>query len=66
MRDVIEVKRVYEYSLLEIPGVVGVAADIRTNEVVVFTETREDCLKLPRIIEGYRVRCKPIGIIKPL
>jgi len=61
-----EVKARHEASLLRIAGVVGVAADITTNEIVVYVESAEVCARLPRRIEGYPVRCEVIGPIRAL
>lgn len=62
----IDVKARYEAELLRIPGVVGVAADLNRNELVVYIESVGVCGQIPKRIEGYSVRCEVIGRIKAL
>ena len=62
-----DVKARHEASLMSISGVVGVAADLRTNEIVVYVESVEVCERIPKRIEGYPVRCEvtgPIGVLR--
>jgi len=64
---VTDVKAKYELDLLKIPGVYGVAADLQTNEIVVYVESVEVCERIPKRIEGYPVRCEvtgPIGALR--
>lgn len=56
----------YEASLLAIPGVVGVAADLRDNAIIAYVESVADCERVPRRIEGFPVRCEVVGRIRPL
>jgi len=60
---VTDVKARHEASLMSISGVVGVAADLRTNEIVVYVESAEVCAAIPKRIEGYPVRCEVVGRI---
>lgn len=64
--SVVDVKKKYESDLLSIPGVVGVAADIHTNEIVVYVESVNVCERIPKRIEGYSVRCEVTGLIEAL
>ena len=61
-----DVKARHEASLTRIPGVLGVAADLRTNEIVVYVESAEVCERIPKRIEGYPVRCEVTGPIRAL
>ncbi len=64
--SVIDVKVRYEFSLLAIPGIVGVAADVNKNEIVVYVENKNVCLRVPSSIEGYKVRCVVTGEFRVL
>jgi len=64
--SVTDVKAKYEPDLLSISGVVGVAADINTNEIVVYVESVAVCERIPKRIEGYPVRCEVTGRIGAL
>lgn len=59
--SVIDVKNRYELMLLQIPGVVAVAADKRYNQIVVYVESVDVCKRIPAMLEGYTVRCEVVG-----
>ncbi|MDI6708829.1 MAG: hypothetical protein QME47_07090 [Candidatus Thermoplasmatota archaeon] len=57
-----EIKERYEASLLKIKGVTGVGA--RKDEIVVFVERTEVCDRIPKSLDGIRVKCVVTGRIK--
>lgn len=63
---VIDVKNRYEASLMSIPGVVGVFADVARNTIVVLVESPEVCANVPSRIEGYPVECRVTGRVRSL
>ncbi len=62
--SLVSVKRLYEPRLLTIPGVVGVGADLDEGYLVVYVSNRSVCDRLPKSIEGYPVKCEPIGGVR--
>lgn len=61
-----DVRAKHESKLIAIQGVSGVASDKATNEIVVFTETQKDCDKVPKDLDGFKVRCEATGRIEAL
>jgi len=61
-----DVRAKHESQLIAIKGVSGVASDKATNEIVVFTETQKDCDKVPKDLDGFKVRCEATGRIEAL
>jgi len=64
--SVLDVKARHEARLLAIPGVVGVAADLARNRIIVYVETEEDAAKVPSEIEGFPVEVRVVGKVVPL
>ena len=62
--SLVSVKRIYEPKLLTIPGVEGVGADLDEGYLVVYVSESLVCEKLPKTIEGYPVRCIPVGVVR--
>ena len=61
---VVEVKERYERHLLQIPGVMGVGADVVKGEIVVYVRDSSVCKKLPFTLSGYPVRCMVVGMVR--
>jgi hypothetical protein len=61
-----DIRAKHETKLIATKGVSGVASDKATNEIVVYTETQKDCEKVPKELDGFKVRCEAIGRIEAL
>jgi len=61
-----EVREKHELSLLAIEGVSGVSVDELENEIVVYIEKPKISEKVPKVIEGIKVRCEVIGRVEAL
>jgi len=62
----LDVKEKHEMGLLAIAGVVGVGADVKAKQIVVYVESADVCGKLPKRLEGFSVRCEVVGRLRPL
>ena len=64
--SLVEVKARHESRLLSIPGVLGVAADVARNVIVVYVESEEVAARVPSEIEGFPVEVRVVGRVIPL
>jgi len=59
--DIVEAKEELEKKLIGRDGVVGVGANVDRGFIVVYVESKSDCMEVPEEFEGYRVECVPVG-----
>lgn len=71
VRDINDVLRDHDKELLAIPGVVGVYVGLLEDDktpclkVMVVKKSAELESKIPKGLEGYRVRIEETGVIRP-
>jgi hypothetical protein len=61
-----DVRGRHEPNLVGIQGVSAIASDKAKNEIVVFVENKKICDKIPKELEGIKVRCIETGRIQAL
>jgi hypothetical protein len=61
-----EVREKHEHALLTTEGVAGVAQDDETQEIVILVETAEHAKKIPRELDGFKVRTEITGRLQAL
>jgi len=60
----LEAKAKHEAWLLDLEGVLGVAA--KADRLVVYVEDASTCARVPKVLDGVPVECRVVGRLRAL